>query len=105
MRGQGVPGPRNGPPGDLIAVLEIADDPRFERHGDDLVYDLPVSFAQAALVVDVVLPTPSGGAAVKVRRGMPPGGVFRAMGEGAAGVGVGGRVGLLVWATVMVAAW
>src|SRR5437870_9963956 len=31
MRGQGVPGPRNGPPGDLIAVLEIADDPRLDR--------------------------------------------------------------------------
>src|SRR2546427_9375345 len=38
MRGQGVPGPRNGPPGDLIAVLEIAEDPRFQRQGDDLVY-------------------------------------------------------------------
>src|SRR5439155_13454337 len=47
VRGQGVPGPRNGPPGDLIAVLEIAEDERFERHGDDLVYDLLVSFSQA----------------------------------------------------------
>src|SRR5438093_1354897 len=60
MRGQGVPGSRNGPPGDLIAVLEIAEDPRFERHGDDLVYDLPVSFAQAALGAEVEVPTPYG---------------------------------------------
>src|SRR5205807_855210 len=49
MRGHGVPGPRNGPAGDLIAVLDIAEDPRFERQGDDLIYDLPVSFTQAAL--------------------------------------------------------
>src|SRR5439155_2052215 len=53
MRGQGVPGPRNGPRGDLVAVLEIAEDPRFERHGDDLVFDLPVSFSQAALGAEV----------------------------------------------------
>src|SRR6266567_2307014 len=42
VRGQGVPGPRNGQPGDLIAMLEIAEDPRFQWQGDDLVFDLPV---------------------------------------------------------------
>src|SRR5579859_6160194 len=41
LRDHGVPGPRRGPPGDLVAVLEIAPDPRFERHDDDLLFDLP----------------------------------------------------------------
>src|SRR5260370_24364924 len=58
LRGQGVPGPRNGPPGDLVAVLEIQEDPRFERPREDLIYDLPVAFTPAALRADVELPTP-----------------------------------------------
>ena len=91
MRGQGVPGPRNGPPGDLIAVLEIADDPRFERHGDDLVYDLPVSFAQAALGAEVVIPTPYGDAALKVQPGTQTGAVYRVKGKGLPRLGEGGR--------------
>src|SRR6266508_3186768 len=59
LRGHGVPGPRGGPPGDLIAVLDIKDDPRFERCGDDLVFDLPVSFTQAALGAELTVSTPT----------------------------------------------
>ena len=53
LRGQGAAGPRNGPPGDLLVMLDIKDDERFERQGDDLIYDLPLSFSQAALGVAV----------------------------------------------------
>ena len=49
LRGQGAAGPRNGPPGDLLVILEIKPDERFERDGDDLIFDLPLSFSQAAL--------------------------------------------------------
>jgi len=91
MRGQGVPGPRNGPPGDLIAVLEIAEDPRFERHGDDLVYDLPVSFAQAALGAEVEVPTPYGNAALKIQPGTQTGTIYRVKGKGLPRLGEGGR--------------
>src|SRR5947207_1933885 len=69
VRGQGVPGPRNGQPGDLIAMLEIAEDPRFQRQGDDLIFDLPVSFAQAALGAEVRIPTPYGESVLKVQPG------------------------------------
>src|SRR6185503_17807276 len=48
LRGQGAAGPRNGPPGDLLVMLDIKDDDRFERQGDDLVFDLPLSFSQVA---------------------------------------------------------
>jgi len=91
MRGQGVPGPRNGPPGDLIAVLEIADDPRFERHGDDLVYDLPLSLTQAALGAEVEVPTPHGTATLKVQAGTQTGAVYRVKGKGLPRLGDSGR--------------
>src|SRR5437867_5060201 len=60
LRGQGVPGARNGPRGDLIAVLDIKEDARFERHGDDLVYDLGITFTQAPLGSEVHRTTTSG---------------------------------------------
>jgi molecular chaperone DnaJ len=91
MRGQGVPGPRNGPPGDLVAVLDIAEDARFERHGDDLVFDLPVSFTQAALGAEVQVPTPYGNATLKVQPGTQTGTVYRLRGKGLPRVGESGR--------------
>ncbi len=91
MRGAGVPGPRNGPPGDLIAVLDIADDPRFERHGDDLIYDLPLSFTQAALGAELEVPTPYGAALLKVQPGTQTGAVYRLRSKGLPRVGEGGK--------------
>src|SRR6266566_1291153 len=91
VRGQGVPGPRGGPPGDLIAVLEIADDARFERHGDDLVVDVAVSFAQAALGAEVTVPTPYGESVLKVQPGTQTGTVYRIRGKGLPRLGEGGR--------------
>jgi molecular chaperone DnaJ len=101
IRGAGVPGPRNGSPGDLVAVLEIADDPRFERHGDDLMFDLPVSFAQAALGAEVEVPTPYGPASLKVLKGTQTGSVYRVKGKGLPRLGEAGRgdlhVRIQVW--------
>ncbi|MGE5142040.1 MAG: molecular chaperone DnaJ [Acidobacteriota bacterium] len=101
VRGQGVPGPRNGPPGDLIAVLEIVEDPRFERHGDDLVYDLPVSFSQAALGAEVEIPTPYGSAPLKVQPGTQTGTMYRLRGKGLPRLGESGHgdlhVRIQVW--------
>ncbi len=91
VRGQGVPGSRNGPPGDLIAVLEIAEDPRFERQGDHLIYDLPVSFSQAALGADVEIPTPYGGAPLKIQPGTQTGTIYRLRGKGLPRLGEGSR--------------
>jgi molecular chaperone DnaJ len=91
IRGGGVPGPRNGPPGDLVAVLEIAEDPRFERHGDDLMFDLPVSFAQAALGADVEVPTPYGVASLKIQKGTQTGTVYRVKGKGLPRLGEAGK--------------
>jgi molecular chaperone DnaJ len=91
MRGQGVPGPRNGPPGDLIAVLDIEEDTRFERNGDDLVYDLPISFAQAALGADVEIPTPYGTTSLRIQPGTQTGTIYRVRGKGLPRLGEAGK--------------
>ena len=91
LRGQGVPGPRNGPRGDLIAVLDIKDDPRFERHGDDLVYDLGITFTQAALGADVEVPTPFGQATLRIEPGTQTGMAYRLRAKGLPRLGEGGH--------------
>ena len=91
LRGHGVPGPRGGPPGDLIAVLDIKEDPRFERRGDDLVYDLPVSFTQAALGAEIDVPTPYGTSTLRVHPGTQTGTVHRIRGKGLPRIGESGH--------------
>ena len=91
LRGQGVPGPRNGPRGDLIAVLDIKEDPRFERHGDDLVYDLAVTFAQAALGAEVQVPTPFGDTMLRIEPGTQTGMAYRLRAKGLPRLGEGGH--------------
>jgi molecular chaperone DnaJ len=91
VRGHGVPGPRNGPAGDLIAMLEIQEDDRFERHGDDLVVHLPISFSQAALGGEAEVPTPYGPARVKIQRGTQTGTVYRLRGKGLPRLGESAR--------------
>jgi molecular chaperone DnaJ len=91
LRGHGVPGPRGGPPGDLIAVLDIKDDPRFERRGDDLIYDLPVSFTQAALGAELTVPTPYGQATLRLPAGTQTGTVQRLRGKGLPHIGESGH--------------
>ena len=91
LRGQGVPGPRNGPRGDLIAVLDIKEDPRFERHGDDLVYDLGISFTQAALGAEVHVPTPFGQTTLRIEPGTQTGMAYRLRAKGLPRLGEGGH--------------
>jgi len=91
LRGQGVPGPRNGPRGDLIAVLDIKEDPRFERHGDDLVYDLGVTFTQAALGAEVQVPTPYGQTTLRIEPGTQTGMAYRLRAKGLPRLGEGGH--------------
>jgi len=91
LRGQGVPGPRNGPRGDLIAVLDIKDDPRFERHGDDLLYDLTITFTQAALGAEVKVPTPYGESMLRLEPGTQTGMAYRIRSKGLPRLGEGGH--------------
>lgn len=82
LEGQGDEGPRGGPSGDLIIVIEEAEDPLFERHGYDIAYDLPVSFSQLALGARVEIPTLDGTAAIKIPAGTQSHKILRLKGKG-----------------------
>jgi molecular chaperone DnaJ len=96
LRGQGAVGTRGGAVGDLLVGFEIADDARFHRHGDDLVYDLPVSFSQAALGTDVSVTTPTGEVSVEVEPGTQTGTILRLRSHGLPRLGGAGSGDLLV---------
>jgi molecular chaperone DnaJ len=91
MRGQGAVGQRNAAPGDLIVAIEVEDDSRFERRGDDLVYDLPVSFSQAALGAEVSVPSPTGPVTVRVPAGVQSGTLLSVRGRGLPSLAHGGK--------------
>jgi molecular chaperone DnaJ len=82
LRGQGNAGPRGGPRGDLLVVLEVEEDSRFIRDGADLVYELPVTFSQAALGAELEVPTIGGTARLKVAPGTQSGRLLRMRGRG-----------------------
>jgi molecular chaperone DnaJ len=82
LRGQGSAGPRNGLNGDLLIMIDVKEDERFERHGDDLALDLPLSFSQAALGIAVTVPTPYGEERLAVPPGIQSGTVLRVKGKG-----------------------
>lgn len=82
LRGQGSAGPRGGPRGDVVVLLEIEEDTRFTRQGRDLITDLPVTFGQAALGDEVDVPTVEGTARVTVPAGVQSGEVLRLRGLG-----------------------
>jgi molecular chaperone DnaJ len=80
--GNGEAGFRGGPPGDLYVVLHIKAHEIFQRDGDDLLCEVPVSFVQAALGADIEVPTLDGRAAIKIPAGTQPGATFRIKGKG-----------------------
>ncbi|MGH7656661.1 MAG: molecular chaperone DnaJ, partial [Gemmatimonadales bacterium] len=82
LRGQGAAGIRNGPKGDLLVMLEVKEDRRFERQGDDLIVDLALSFSQAALGGTFPVPTATGEIDVDVRGGTQTDSVIRLRGKG-----------------------
>jgi len=90
LRGQGPAGVRGGPAGDLIVMLEVKDDERFERQGDDLIHELPVSFSQAALGFEFRVPTATDEALVVVPPGTQSGTVIRLKGKGLPRLGQSG---------------
>ncbi len=76
LTGRGAVGPRGGGTGDLYVHLRVAAHPSFRREGDDLIAELPVSIAQAALGTKFVLPTLEGDEEITVPAGTQPGREF-----------------------------
>ncbi len=82
LRGRGNVGPRGGPRGDVIALLEVEEDDRFVRDGTDLVTERVVTFAEAALGGEIEVPTVEGSGTIGVPPGVQSGQFIRVKGEG-----------------------
>ena len=92
LRGMGNAGPRSGPRGDVLVVFEVADDPRFERDGEDLYCEVLVSYPQLVLGDDVDVPAVTTTVSLRIPPGTQSGQVFNVRGRGlprvnASGVG------------------
>ena len=76
VSGRGNSGTNGGPAGDLHVYVNVRPHPVFERRGDDVWCEVPITFTQAALGADVVVPTLDGKVSYTVREGTQPGDVF-----------------------------
>src|SRR5918998_512867 len=84
VHGRGSAGKRGGAKGDLFVVTRVAEHPVFKRRGDDFLFEVPISFVEAALGAQIEVPRPGGGT-VKLRlpAGTQDGKQFRVRGAGA----------------------
>lgn len=82
VSGEGGPGERGGRRGDLYMVLHVEPDPFFERHGDDIVCQIPVSFTQAALGTEIEVPGLNGMKKVHIPPGTQSGHILTLRGQG-----------------------
>lgn len=82
IRGQGEPGSNGGPNGDLYLVMNVAPHKLFKRKGNDLWIEMPITFTQAALGDELVVPTLSEKVQYKIPAGTQPETVFRLKGKG-----------------------
>jgi len=91
----GEAGIRGGPQGDLYVVVHIKEHKVFQRDGDNLYCEVPISFSVAALGGEIDVPTLEGRAHLKVPPGTQSGQMFRLRGKGIANVNGRGRGDLL----------
>jgi DnaJ-class molecular chaperone len=82
LRGQGHPGHRNGPPGDVIVTIRYAPHPLFKAEGRDLRLDLPITLYEAVLGGRIRAPTLSGDVELSIAPGSSGGRVLRLRGKG-----------------------
>lgn len=82
VAGEGAPGEKGGPSGDLYVVLTVTPHPLFVREGNDIVCDVPITFVQAALGDTTEVPTLEGKVKHKIPEGTQSGTVFRMKGKG-----------------------
>jgi molecular chaperone DnaJ len=82
LTGEGEPGSQGGPPGDLYVVISVKDHPIFQREGNNVLCELPVSITQAALGCELEVPTLEGKVKLKIPAGTQSGKVFKLADKG-----------------------
>ncbi len=82
LRGQGNIGPRGGTRGDILVLIHEKQDDQFEREGRDLYIKYPISFSQAALGDEIIVPTLQSSVKMKIPSGTQNGRIFRLKGQG-----------------------
>ena len=83
LRGKGRPSPNGGPSGDLIVTVRVKPHPVFSRDGAHLRVTVPVTFTEAALGANILVPTLGGEPVkLKIHPGIPNGRVLRIQGRG-----------------------
>jgi len=86
MRGVGNVGPRGGSHGDILVLVHEKQDDQFVRSGVNLLIEYPISFAQAALGDEIIVPTLGSSIKLKVPVGTQSGKELRAKGQGMPGL-------------------
>jgi molecular chaperone DnaJ len=82
VSGEGEAGTRGGPPGDLYVVIRVKPHEFFEREGDDIYCEVPLTFPQAALGDEIEIPTLTEKVKLKIPAGTQTGTYFRLKGKG-----------------------
>jgi molecular chaperone DnaJ len=82
ISGEGEAGYRGGSAGNLYVVVSVKPHDYFDRDGDNIIYELPVNFAQAALGVELEVPTLHGIVKLKIPSGSQAGKIFRLKDKG-----------------------
>lgn len=91
VSGHGNAGTNNGPYGDLHVYVNVRPHPIFERRGDDVWCELPITYSQATLGGEVVVPTLDGKVSYSIHEGTQPNDVFKLKGKGVQHLGGRGR--------------
>jgi len=82
LAGEGQPGENGGPNGNLYLVIRVLSHKYFRRRENDILLDLNINIAQAALGAEVEVPTVDGATKLKIPSGIQPGKVLRMRGKG-----------------------
>ncbi|MBN2110521.1 MAG: molecular chaperone DnaJ [Methanosarcinaceae archaeon] len=82
INGEGEDGSPGAPSGDLYVVIHVEPHKLFERVGDDILYELPITFSQAALGAEVMVPTLHGKVKMSIKPGTQTHSILRLKGKG-----------------------